>query len=63
MVASLIGAVALVYVVGYGLLAARRVFADSWLKTLAKAAAVSVAYMLCFFVMSLAMLAFALARM
>ena len=61
--ASIMGLAVLVYVVWYGLIAVRRIFGESWPKTLAKAAAVTFAYMLCFFVMSLAMLAFALTRM
>jgi Protein of unknown function (DUF3667) len=62
-VAGLIGATALAYVVGYSLLAARLLFAESWVKTLAKAAAVSVAYSLCLFVVSLGLLAYALTKM
>ena len=62
-VAGLIGAVVLAYVVGYALLAARLVFADSWVMTLAKATAVSVAYSVCLVVVQLGLLAYALTKM
>lgn len=60
---TLIGLAVFVYVIWYGLFAARRVFGETWPRTLAKAAAVTVAYMLCFAVVSLAMLAFVVTRM
>lgn len=51
------------YVAWYGLVALRRVFGDSWTTTVAKAAAVLGAYLACFFPVSLAMLAYAVATM
>ena len=43
-VLTVAGFVMLAYIVWYGLMAARRVFAESWARTIAKAAAVIVAY-------------------
>ena len=43
-VMTVAGFVMLAYIVWYGLMAARRVFAESWARTITKAAAVSVAY-------------------
>jgi hypothetical protein len=60
--ATVIALAATAYVVWYGLVAARRVFGDSWVMTIAKAGAVGAAYSLCLFVTSLLMLAYALAR-
>jgi len=62
-VVSLVGAAVLAYVVGYGVLAVHRIFGDSWVKTIAKAVAISIAYSLCLFASSLALLAYALMRM
>jgi hypothetical protein len=61
--ASLVGLVAFAYVVWYGLIAARRVFKDSWLLTIAKSAAIGVVYSICLLVLSLSLLAYALMRM
>ena len=47
----------------YGLLAVRRIFGDSWPTTIAKAAAVTVAYAFCLFTVSLALLAYVLTKM
>ncbi len=47
------------YVVGYALLAFRRVFGDTWGRTIAKAAAIGVAYGLCLAGVSLVLLAYA----
>jgi hypothetical protein len=58
-----LGAAVLVYVAGYGLLAARRVFGDSWVKTIAKALVVAVGYSFCLFFLSLVLLAYALTKM
>jgi hypothetical protein len=62
-VVGLVGVAVLVYVAGYGLLAVRRIFGDSWAKTVAKAAVVTVAYSACLFVLSLALLGYVLTRM
>jgi small-conductance mechanosensitive channel len=61
-IVGLLATVALVYVVAYSLLAARRVFGDSWAKTFAKAVLVTVTYFTCVFVMTLAMLGYVLTR-
>ena len=57
-VVGLVATAFLAYVVWYGVLSVQRLFAESWAKTLAKAAAVSVAYAMCLFVVSLAMLGY-----
>ncbi|MFN2564405.1 MAG: DUF3667 domain-containing protein [Gemmatimonadaceae bacterium] len=51
------------YAVWYGLLTARRVFGDSWVRTIAKSAAVAAVYSACLIAASLLMLAYALATM
>ncbi len=62
-VVVVIGVAALVYVAAYGLLAVHRIFGDSWPATIAKVAAVTVAYSICLFAVSLALLAYVLTRM
>jgi hypothetical protein len=54
---------AFVYAAVYGLLTVRRIFADSWPMTVAKAAAVTVAYSFCLFAVSLALLGYVLTKM
>jgi hypothetical protein len=62
-VIGLLGVAVLVYVVAYALLAARRIFGDGWLRTIAKAAVVFVAYARCLSVVSLALLGYVLTKM
>lgn len=57
-VRALVAGPALVYVVVYSLLTVRRVFGESWPRTLAKAAVVTAGYMIALFVMSLVVLAY-----
>jgi hypothetical protein len=59
--ATVIAIAAVTYIAWYGLVAARRVFGDPWIVTIAKAGAVAVAYSVCLFATSLLMLAYALA--
>ena len=54
---------ALLYAAWYGLVALRRVFGDSWGRTVAKALAVAVVYAACLFGASLGMLGYAILRM
>lgn len=54
---------ALAYCVWYALAALHRIFGDSWFRTMAKTAAVSVVYLAFLAVVSLALLAYALATM
>lgn len=61
--ANAIGLVALLYVAWYGIVALRRVFDDSWGRTLAKALAITVVYATCLFGVSMGMLGYALLRM
>jgi hypothetical protein len=61
--ATVAGLVVLAYATWFGLTTAHRIFGDSWGTTIAKAAVVTALYCVGFFVMSLAMLAFALLRM
>lgn len=61
--ATLIGAAAVVYVIWYTVTTMRRVFGESWPRTLAKSAIVAVVYSVCLFAGSLVMLAYALAMM
>ena len=51
-VLGLIGFAMFVYTVAYALLAARRIFGESWVRTVAKASAVAVVYALCLAVVS-----------
>ena len=60
-IALIIGATAYPFVLWYGLVTLRRVFNDSWPRTLAKAAAISAVYFLCFCVVSQALLAYGVA--
>lgn len=55
--------VAFAYIVGYGLATLRRVFEDSWVKTIAKAAVIAMVYAVCFFAVTLGLLAYAMAMM
>jgi uncharacterized protein DUF3667 len=55
--------VALTYIVGYGLMTLRRVFKDSWVKTIAKAAVIAMVYAASLFLVSLGLLAYAMAMM
>jgi hypothetical protein len=59
-VLSTVGFVILAYIVAHSLIALRRVFGDSWGRTIAKAAAVGVAYGICLFAVSLLLLMYAL---
>jgi hypothetical protein len=59
---SLAGTAALFYVVIYTLLTLRRVFGESWTKTIAKSTAVAFAYAFCLLAVSLGMMAYALIR-
>ena len=51
------------YLLWYWLVAVRRIFNDSWPKTIVKAASIAVVYLLCVGAMSLLMLGFAILRM
>jgi hypothetical protein len=62
-VSAAIGVAAFIYSIWYGLRAARVVFQDSWLLTIAKACALAVVYSVCLFAVSLVMLGFVLLRM
>jgi hypothetical protein len=62
-VARLFALAAAVYVFWYVLVALHRVFGDSWVRTIAKGAAVGIVYAACFLVTSLALLAYAIASM
>ena len=62
-VEEVFGAVSVVYIVVYGLFAVRRIFGESWPRTIAKAAVVSVAYMVCLATVTLAILAYVITRM
>lgn len=57
------GAVGLAYIVGYGVVTLRRVFEDSWVKTIAKATVLAAAYALCLFAVTIGLLAYAMAMM
>jgi hypothetical protein len=57
------GFVALAYSVGYGLFALRRVFDESWGRTIAKAAAIGAVYSAFLYAVSLGMLGYAIAMM
>jgi len=59
----ILGLAVVPYIVWYGLVAVRRVFDDSWVKTIAKAAAIGIAYSVSLFAVSLAMLGYAIATM
>jgi hypothetical protein len=63
MVVGLLGTVVLVYAAVYGLLAVRRIFGESWVKTIAKAAVVTIAYSFCLFFVSLGLLGYVLTKM
>lgn len=58
-----IGILALAYILGYTLVAMRRVFGDSWLKTIGKGAIIAVAYGASLFAASLLLLGYALLTM
>ncbi len=60
---GIVGIGGLAYATWYGLVALRQVFGDSWMTTIAKAAAVVAAYLVCFSPVSLALLAYALTTM
>jgi hypothetical protein len=62
-VVGVLGVAVFVYIAGYGLLAVRRIFGDSWVKTIAKAVVVTVGYSFCLFFLSLVLLAYALTKM
>ena len=62
-VEEVLGGASVVYIVVYGLLAVRRIFGESWPRTIAKAAVVTVAYSVCLFAVSLAMLAYVITKM
>jgi hypothetical protein len=62
-IAGIVGLGVLLYIPWYGLIAVRRIFRESWPKTIAKAAAVTAVYGACFLVTSLALVAYALWRM
>jgi hypothetical protein len=62
-VVGVVGTAVLVYAATYGLLAVRRVFGESWARTIAKAAVVGVTYSFCLFFVSLSLLAYALTKM
>ncbi len=57
------GSVALAYIVANGVVTLRRVFQDSWVRTITKAAILAIAYALCLFAVTLGLLAYALAMM
>jgi hypothetical protein len=61
--AKTIGLILAGYVLGYSAIALRRVFGDSWLKTMVKAAGLVVLYLLCFVPVSLGLLAYAIWKM
>jgi Protein of unknown function (DUF3667) len=61
-VAAVIGPGFLVYIVWYSLTALRRVFADSWPKTLAKSVAIVSVYFVCFVTVAIFLLALALRK-
>ena len=58
-----LGAVAFLYVIVYGVVTLRRVFKESWLKTVAKASAIAVVYGAALSAGSLAILAYAISLM
>ena len=60
---TLIGAAAVVYTTWYTVTTMRRVFRESWPRTLAKSAIVAAVYSVCLFAGGLVMLAYALAMM
>jgi hypothetical protein len=62
-VQTLVGVAMVVYVVWYGLMAVRRVFGQSWPRTIGKAAAVTTVYMVCQVVVSFFLLGYAITRM
>ena len=62
-ISGVFGGVALTYVAAYGLLAARRIFGDSWARTIANGFVVTVAYSICLNVVSLALVAYVLTKM
>ncbi len=62
-VQTVVGMSMVVYVVWYGLTAMRRVFGQSWPRTIGKAAAVTIVYMVCQVVVSFFLLAYAIRRM
>jgi hypothetical protein len=62
-VVGTIGAAGIVYAGVYGLLAVRNIFRESWPRTLAKGAVVTVAYGVCLIVAIIGLLAYAVTRM
>ncbi len=60
---AVLGISAAVYVVGYALIALRRVFNESWGRTIAKTAGIAVVYLACFAGVSVALLVYAVSRM
>jgi len=62
-VAGIVGLFVLLYVPWYGLMAVRRIFGESWPRTIAKAGLVTAVYGACFLVTSMSLLAYALWRM
>jgi hypothetical protein len=62
-VLGLIGFAMFVYIVAYALLAARRIFGESWVRTVVKAFGVAVAYSFCLAVVTLALLGYVITKM
>jgi small-conductance mechanosensitive channel len=62
-VLGLIGFAMFVYSVAYALLAARRIFCESWVRTLVKAFAIAVAYSVCLAVVTLSLLGYVITKM
>jgi hypothetical protein len=60
-IAALVGMLGVVYIIGYMLLTVRRVFRESWPRTIAKAIVVWAVYCVCLLLMGLVMLGYALA--
>jgi hypothetical protein len=61
--ASVVGLAMAAYILGYGLAAFRRVFGESWPRTIAKSAVVAVVYMFGFGVAGMGLLLYAITRM
>lgn len=63
LVVGTIGVLTVIYVAAYGVLAVRRIFGESWPRTLAKATAVTLAYGVCLILAMAVLLAYAVSRM
>jgi hypothetical protein len=62
-VRGVIGFAIFVYTVAYALMAARRIFGESWVRTVAKGFGIAIAYSVCLTVVTLALLGYVITKM